>query len=352
MDRKSAVSLLFGTSLLTASLIAEDPLPLVRAKGAAELPSVVFASYPIRNDISTVSVDTGSPAGIIAALRKSAADNDLPRFSAARGAAKSMLETLPPGGEREALKKTIRVADDIDAVWTFNVTDRFGAFYDNEALPGLHEHLTASYPGYEDAIAADSIVDRHGHVLYPSAETRAFLARQIAAPSGRSSQPKVAGKKSTPATHHRAALKASAAPIRHPPRAKAKATEPALPVQQPIVQSARTAAAPAAQTAQTALPSVIVIQATPPAAPLAVAPVPVATVRKAEPAPQPAPAPAPVTDQAQIIGTTASRGVLLILVALAAIGAVSALLRPAKRVPAPPPAADAGADTKPHRHTA
>jgi hypothetical protein len=350
MDRKSAVSLLFGTSLLTASLIAEDPLPLVRAKGAAELPSVVFASYPIRNDISTVSVDTGSPAGIIAALRKSAADNDLPRFSAARGAAKSMLETLPPGGEREALKKAIRVADDIDAVWTFNVTDRFGAFYDNEALPGLHEHLTASYPGYEDAIAGDSIVDRHGHVLYPSAETRAFLARQIAAPSGRASQPKVAGKKSTPATHHRAALKASAAPVRHPSRTKAKATEPALAVQQPVVQAAQTAsAAPPAQTTQTAPPSVIVIQAPPP---VAIAPVAVAAVRKAEPAPQRAPASAPVTDQAQIIGTTASRGVLLILVALAAIGAVSALLRPAKRVPAPPPAADAGADTKPHRHTA
>jgi hypothetical protein len=369
---KSALALLFASSVFAASVAAEDPLPPVKPKATTELPSVVLASYPFRDVSQGPSIDTRSAASIAATLRESAAQRDYPRFTAALAAAKAKLESLPAGDERNALRRAVVVADDLEAVWGYEMNDRLGAFYDNEALPGLHEHLTATYPGFETAIAADRITDRNGHVFYPSDETRAFLARQLGpVPSHKQPQAVRAAKKpARSATTHRAALKASAekakpAPAKAP--AKAPALQPAvaavaLPIPPPIVA----AKAPPVVAAQVPPAPPVVAAKTPPVAsqaPTTAAPVPpavappapaAASVQSETPIVTAAETPKPVQpqpqpgDQAQIIGTTASRGVLLILTALAGIGAVAALLRP----PKPAPKSPADSDHEPQRHTA
>ena len=53
--------------------------------------------------------------------------------------------------------------------------DRYGAYFNDDSLPGLHDRLIADYPGYDDYIAEFRVADAKGNVLYPTAETRKFL---------------------------------------------------------------------------------------------------------------------------------------------------------------------------------
>jgi len=87
---------------------------------------------------------------------------------------------MPLGAARNALRRAILVYEDVDSIWSFAVRDRYGAYYNDDSLPGLHDRLSADYPGYDDFIAGYRVADRKGNVLYPTAETRAFLIQQLA----------------------------------------------------------------------------------------------------------------------------------------------------------------------------
>ncbi|HXA18570.1 MAG TPA: hypothetical protein VN380_16370 [Thermoanaerobaculia bacterium] len=140
--------------VLSASAITGKPLP-------HRLPAVV-------------------PAIALTALRDSNETNDFRRFEGALAVAKSLADLMPLGAERNALRRAILVYEDVDAVWSFAVRDRYGAYFNDDSLPGLHDRLTADYPGYDDFIADYRVADRKGNVLYPTAETRTFLLKQIA----------------------------------------------------------------------------------------------------------------------------------------------------------------------------
>lgn len=140
--------------VLNASAITEKPLP-------HRLPAVV-------------------PAIALTALRDANETNDFRRFEAALAVAKSLADLMPLGAERNALRRAILVYQDVDAVWSFAVRDRYGAYFNDDSLPGLHDRLNADYPGYDDFIADYRVADRKGNVLYPTAETRAFLLKQLA----------------------------------------------------------------------------------------------------------------------------------------------------------------------------
>ena len=57
--------------------------------------------------------------------------------------------------------------------------DRYGAYFNDDSLPGMHDRLIADYPGYDDYIAEFRVADAKGNVLYPTAETRSYLDRNL-----------------------------------------------------------------------------------------------------------------------------------------------------------------------------
>jgi len=140
--------------VLSVSALTEKPLP-------HRLPAVV-------------------PAIVLTALRDSNEAGDFRRFEAALAVSKSLADVMPLGAARNALRRAILIYEDVDAVWSFAVRDRYGAYFNDESLPGMHDRLNADYPGYDDFIADYRVADRKGNVLYPTAETRTFLLKQLA----------------------------------------------------------------------------------------------------------------------------------------------------------------------------
>lgn len=65
---------------------------------------------------------------------------------------------------------------ELHRIWSWSMEDPIGAFYGVEG----HERLARMYPGFEAYIADYSIVDSHGNVYYPTAETRRYLLGRAA----------------------------------------------------------------------------------------------------------------------------------------------------------------------------
>lgn len=119
------------------------------------------------------------PAIVLTALRDTNAHNDFRRFEGALAIAKSIADVMPFGVQRNELRRAILIYEDVDAVWSFAVRDRYGAYFNDDSLPGMHDRLNADYPGYDDYIAEYRVADRKGNVLYPTTETRRFLLKQL-----------------------------------------------------------------------------------------------------------------------------------------------------------------------------
>jgi hypothetical protein len=70
--------------------------------------------------------------------------------------------------------------------WKWSLETPVGGFYGVE----MHAKFASQYPGYAEYIADYAIVDSHGNVFYPSAETRRFLLQE--ALKGNVPKPRVA----------------------------------------------------------------------------------------------------------------------------------------------------------------
>ena len=140
-------------SLLTFPAVAETALP-------RRLPAVVSAIA-------------------VTAMRDANDSKDFRRFDAALTVAKWLADTMPVGAQRNALRRVILVYEDVDAIWGFAVRDRYGTYFNDDSLPGMRDHLDADYPEYEAFIAEYRVPDAKGNALYPTAETRAFLLKQL-----------------------------------------------------------------------------------------------------------------------------------------------------------------------------
>ncbi len=151
----------------------------------------------------------------LAVLWTAIARNDLGMFDAAMARSRSIAESMPIGPARNELRRALLVMADVQKLWHFSESDRFGAFFDDDALPGFYDHLTADYAGFAGYIGAFKIADGHGHVVYPSAETRQFLLRQVPSASPAPAPTLVAAK----ATRHATAKPATkVAAAKHPAR--------------------------------------------------------------------------------------------------------------------------------------
>ncbi|HSP17105.1 MAG TPA: hypothetical protein VLV78_20350 [Thermoanaerobaculia bacterium] len=113
--------------------------------------------------------------------------------------------------------------------WKWSLEDPIGAFYGKEA----YAQFASRYPGYAAYIAEYAIVDAHGNVFYPSAETRRFLLQQAMNGNVPKPRPVVKVAKTKARVTHRVA---AAAPVAVDARDARRSTEPvAAPAPAPVV---------------------------------------------------------------------------------------------------------------------
>jgi hypothetical protein len=119
------------------------------------------------------------PGIVLTALRDANATSDTRRFDGALAVAKFVAEVMPLGPQRNEFRRSILVYEDIGAILSYAMRDRYGAYFNDDSLPGMHDRLIADYRGYDDYIAEFRVADATGTVLYPTAETRRFLVEQL-----------------------------------------------------------------------------------------------------------------------------------------------------------------------------
>ncbi|MEA2463946.1 MAG: hypothetical protein QOJ98_1693 [Acidobacteriota bacterium] len=313
MRLNHALFVLLFTIPLTAQ---EEPLPVVTARNAApEVMLIATAVEPIR--------DFRGPT-----LAEAARANDFISFDA-------LYREAGQRGESVAAYETLH------ELWVYSVTDPIGAFYGTD----MYEKLARAYPGYAQFIEDYSIVDSHGNVFYPTAETREFvLARAI---EGRAPRVLVASDgvgppKPAPVVADRSDRVVDAPVVatrqraggRGAHRSTSAATVAAITQEKTRV----TAAAPV--TAK-AVPAPVVV------AEVAAAPVVAEAAPVIEDVPQPVVPAQPVAARTGIVETVqqpaaaadaspASRGILLIVIGLVGIGLLAVMFRaPKETLPAP-----------------
>jgi hypothetical protein len=313
-SQRVAAFALFLLLVPSSEALAEEALPVVRARTFLTT-TVDLPVEPLRDDafVTVALPDTSStPARAMETLRAAVAANDFTGFRSALTQATALADRMPLGDARNTLRRNLLIYRDVEQLWSFARTDRYGAFFDDEALPGMRDHLAADYRGFDAFLAANRIVDRNGVELYPTSETRAFLMRLVE-PSPRGVRsPSLIASTSTKAVRHRATPRIARHVVAHVPHVAA-------------------AVAPAAVVA----PPVTVAQATPIATPKSDAfamPETVAVL------PKQTQTPAPVQPAQVVTSPSSGRGLFFIIIALALLGGLMTMLRAADPVPTIVPA--------------
>jgi len=147
---------------------------------------------------------------------------------------------------REALdgaKEPKPVYRDIDAVWSYAQSSPTGAFFDDKSEL---MSIVRKYPGYAKAIA-DATLTAGGRTLYPTRETRLFLAKQSRAAVPAAGTP--ASRRPPVVAPPPAAEKPKPVPVPQPapPAVETTASQPAKTPALPVVLPPAPAPAPAAQ---------------------------------------------------------------------------------------------------------
>jgi len=130
-------------------------------------PEPVTASVPPSNDLRAS----------LRQLQVAAEGNDYAAFKAALAEARHAAASHPAGGERNAANEALQVFADIGRVWDYAMASPAGSFFDGTVQGGSLLAAVKRYPDYGRTIAGETLVvgDK---TLYPTRETRRFLARE------------------------------------------------------------------------------------------------------------------------------------------------------------------------------
>lgn len=140
------------------------------------MPSIVAGLFIV---VAVAAKQSAPIQPYIDELRAAVKADDLPRFDEALEHARTAIEIMPVGKERNLFRRAIQIAADIGQIWHFAASDPEGSYYDDERLPEFYDHMKRDYPAYADFIAEHAVMDHDGRVLYPTRETRAFLLNQL-----------------------------------------------------------------------------------------------------------------------------------------------------------------------------
>ncbi|MCU1230033.1 MAG: hypothetical protein JWO97_2917, partial [Acidobacteria bacterium] len=154
----------------------QGPVPAECATDPAIVPALeaeavepVTAAAPPSNDLRAS----------LRRLQVAAEVNDYAVFKSELAEARRAAAAHPPGGERNAANDALQVFGDIGRVWDYAMTSPTGSFFDATAQSGSLLNAMKRYPDYGRAIA-DQTITSGGRTLYPTSETRRFLARESA----------------------------------------------------------------------------------------------------------------------------------------------------------------------------
>jgi hypothetical protein len=247
----------------------QSPVPAECATDPATVPALE-AEAPALEPLTAPVPPSNDLRASLRRLQVAAEVNDYAVFKSALAEARRAAAAHPAGGERNAANDALQVFADIGRVWDYAMTSPTGSFFDATAQGGSLLNAMKRYPEYGRAIA-DQTITSGGRTLYPTPETRRFLARESARRLTRLGV-------STPARVARGAQPEPA------PRRIVAAPPPAKkPVQVAAKPAAPKTVAPKTTTSK---PGVKTAKVMPPAAPTTAA-------IKATPLPKPKPAPLP-----------------------------------------------------------
>jgi len=308
-SHRVAALALFLLIVPSSPAFAEEPLPLVRPL-ASPAPFVALAVEPVLDTADFVPVayteTIATPARALEALRTAIATNDFAGFRSALTQATSLVDSMPLGAARNALRRNLLIYRDVEQLWSFARNDRFGAFFDDESLPGFRDHLAADYRGLDSFLSANRIVDRNGLELYPTAETRSYLLHLIdSTPTREKSRTLLASATPKSAKHARKAVHRVArhtAPRTLPHRVAVKAAASVAAATAPVIVPAAPIAAP--QTDAFAMPEQVAV-----------------LPKRTADAVQAAPAPATGSQ------SSTAHGIFFVILALILLGGLMTMLR-------------------------
>ena len=130
-------------------------------------PEQIIQSVPPSNDLRAS----------MRRLQVAAEGDDYATFKAALAEARRAIASHPAGGERNAANESMQVFVDIGRVWDYAMASPAGSFFDGSVQGGSLLSALRRYPDYGKTIAGETLTvgDK---TLYPTRETRRFLARE------------------------------------------------------------------------------------------------------------------------------------------------------------------------------
>lgn len=155
---------------------ANGAVPVECEQGLTPAPSPRIDVAEIRREMVLTAATMAAPPsrslrGELEAVQTALVQNDRPSFDLHLANAKGLLKNYPTGAERNLAQDVVGVFDDAARVWDAQFESPFFA-------PGTDAYARASrYPGYEDAVRRQLLMDDADHRFYPAAESRDFLAR-------------------------------------------------------------------------------------------------------------------------------------------------------------------------------
>jgi len=118
-------------------------------------------------------------AAVMRRLQAAAEGDDYATFKTTFAEARRTVDAYPSGTERSTASDALKVFADIARLWDYAMTSPTGAFFDSTTEGGSLLATAKQYPDFGRAIA-DETLTPGGRTLYPTRETRRFLARQSA----------------------------------------------------------------------------------------------------------------------------------------------------------------------------
>jgi hypothetical protein len=154
----------------------QGPVPAECATDPATVPALE-AEAPALEPVTAPGPPSNDLRASLRRLQVAAEGNDYAVFKSALAEARRAVAAHPAGGERNAANDALQVFGDIGRLWDYAMTAPTGGFFDATAQGGSLLNALKRYPDYGRAIA-DQTITSGGRTLYPTPETRHFLARE------------------------------------------------------------------------------------------------------------------------------------------------------------------------------
>lgn len=181
----AVVAAAFSLSAQTSSLnptvkVLARPQSPVPADCATDLSTTAPAIEPEPAALEPANASVPPSNDLRASLRRlqvASEGDDYLAFKSALAEARRAAASHPPGGERNAANEALQVFTDIGRVWDYAMASPAGSFFDGTVQNGSLLGALKRYPEYGRTIAGETLVvgDK---TLYPTRETRRFLARE------------------------------------------------------------------------------------------------------------------------------------------------------------------------------